>query len=112
MRSGSRRCSRPSAESARSKDATKRSDDGLPLHSFRTLLKDLATLTLNIAHTALNRDAKILITTRPTAVQQKAFRLLGIPPPVPSNGPQLVHAYSMRSSAWMHRSRKVRARGG
>ena len=66
--------------SARSKDATKRSDDGLPLHSFRTLLKDLATLTLNIAHTALNRDAKILITTRPTAVQQKAFRLLGINP--------------------------------
>jgi transposase len=68
------------SESARHKDLTKRSDDGLPVHSFRTLLKDLATLTLNIAHTRLNREAKILITTRPTPVQEKAFRLLGISP--------------------------------
>jgi transposase len=68
------------SESARKKDRTKRSDDGLPVHSFRTLLKDLATLTLNIAHTALNCEAKIVITTRPTPVQEKAFRLLGINP--------------------------------
>jgi transposase len=68
------------SESARNKDRTQRSDDGLPVHSFRTLLKDLATLTLNIAHTALNRQAKILITTRPTPVHEKAFRLLGINP--------------------------------
>jgi transposase len=66
------------SESARNKDATKHSDDGLPVHSFRTLLKDLATLTLNVAHTAINHQAKILITTRPTLIHEKAFRLLGI----------------------------------
>jgi transposase len=32
---------------ARCKDTLKRSSDGTPVHSFRTLLKDLATLTLN-----------------------------------------------------------------
>ena len=79
MPSVPRRCPRPTA-AARKKDLTKRNNDGLPVQRFRTLLKDLATLTLNIAHTALNREAKILITTRPTPVQEKAFRLLGINP--------------------------------
>ena len=37
------------SEHARAKDASKRADDGLPLHSFRTLLKDLGTLTYNWA---------------------------------------------------------------
>jgi hypothetical protein len=50
------------------------------LHSFRTLLKDLATLTLNMAHTALNPKAKISLTSRPTPVQAKAFKLLGLNP--------------------------------
>lgn len=68
------------SESARMKDKTKRTDDGLPAHSLRTLLKDLATLTLNIAHPAPNPSAKIVITTRPTAVQHKAFNLLDINP--------------------------------
>ena len=63
---------------ARNKDATRRADDGLPLHSFQTLLQDLATLTYNITHTALNPKAKIILTTRPTPVQEKAFKLLGV----------------------------------
>jgi len=66
------------SEAAKEKDASKQSADGLPVHSFRTLIKDLATLTLNVAHTGLNPSAKLLITTRPTPVQEKAFRLLGI----------------------------------
>ena len=65
---------------ALAKDASKLADDGLPLHSFRTLLKDLATLAYNITHTSLNPNAKIVITTRPTPVQAKAFRLLGLNP--------------------------------
>ena len=68
------------SEHAKAKDATKHADDGLPLHSFRTLLKDLGTLTYNITHTALNPAAKIILTTRPTPIQDKAFTLLGLNP--------------------------------
>jgi hypothetical protein len=68
------------SEQAKAKDATKRAEDGLPLHSFRTLLKDLATLTYNITYTALNPEAKITLTTRPTPIQTKAFKLLGLNP--------------------------------
>jgi Transposase DDE domain len=68
------------SEQAKAKDAAKLAEDGLPLHSFRTLLKDLATLTYNITHTALNPEAKITLTTRPTPIQAKAFKLLGLNP--------------------------------
>lgn len=65
---------------ARAKDKNKRAEDGLPLHSFRTLLQDLATLAYNVTHTALNPEAKIVLTTRPTPLQAKAFALLGLNP--------------------------------
>jgi Transposase DDE domain len=65
---------------AKAKDASKTADDGLPLHSFRTLLQDLATLAYNVTHTALNPEAKIVLTTRPTALQHKAFSLLTLNP--------------------------------
>jgi hypothetical protein len=65
---------------AKAKDASKLADDGLPLHSFRTLLEDLGTLAYNITHTSLNPEAKIVLTTRPTALQHKAFSLLGLNP--------------------------------
>jgi hypothetical protein len=68
------------SEQAKAKDASKRADDGLPLHSFRTLLKDLGTLAYSITHTALNPEAKIILTTRPTPLQDKAFKLLGLNP--------------------------------
>ena len=48
--------------------------------SFRTLLKDLATLTYNIARTAANPNATIAVTARPTPIQAKAFELLGLSP--------------------------------
>ena len=66
------------SEHAKTKDATKTATDGLPLHSFRTLLKDLGTLAYNIAHTRLNPQTQIVFTTRPTPVQAKAFELLGL----------------------------------
>lgn len=68
------------SEHAKAKDSSKLADDGMPLHSFRTLLKDLGTLTYNITHTALNPEAKITLTTRPTPLQDKAFKLLGLNP--------------------------------
>ena len=68
------------SDHAKAKDSTKRADDGLPLHSFRTLLKDLATLTYNIARTAAHPSATIAVTARPTPIQAKAFELLGLNP--------------------------------
>jgi hypothetical protein len=68
------------SEHARAKDASKHADDGLPLHSLRTLLPDLATLAYNVTHTSVNPNAKIVITTRPTPLQDKAFKLLGANP--------------------------------
>ena len=68
------------SEHAKAKDASKVADDGTPLHSFRTLLKDLGTLAYNVTHTHLNPKAKIVVTTRPTPLQDKAFRLLALNP--------------------------------
>ena len=68
------------SEQAKAKDASKLADDGLPLHSFRTLLQDLGTLAYNVTHAALNPEAKIVLTTRPTPLQAKAFSLLDLNP--------------------------------
>jgi Transposase DDE domain len=65
---------------AKRKANTKRTDDGLPVHSFRTLLADLATLTRNTVKLA-NAPAMVLLAT-PTQIQQRAFDLLGVKPQV------------------------------
>lgn len=66
------------SEQAKAKDATKLADDGLPVMSFSGLLEHLGTLAYNITHTAINPKAKIILTTRPTPLQDKAFQLLGL----------------------------------
>ena len=55
--------------------------DGLPVHSFQSLLNDLATLAHNTVVTALNTNHTFVLHTRPTKIQEKAFRLLGIDNP-------------------------------
>jgi Transposase DDE domain len=55
---------------------TEVADGDLPVHSFRTLLADLATLTRNTVRLGGNRQATILAT--PTPVQRRAFDLLGV----------------------------------
>jgi len=50
----------------------------LPVHSFHTLLGDLATLTRNIVR--LGRDRLTAILATPTRTQHRAFDLLGITP--------------------------------
>jgi len=63
---------------ARRKAATKRTGDGLPVHSFPTLLADLATIAINRIQPRLP-DAKPFETlTRPTLLQQRALDLLEI----------------------------------
>ena len=65
---------------AQNKASSKRTEDGLPVHSFPTLIQDLATLTRNTVSTELNPNAKFEILAQPTAVQQRAFDLLGLSP--------------------------------
>ena len=60
------------------KQTTGRTEDGLPVHSFRTLLADLATLTRNTLVTAIAPRQPFTRTARPTPLQQKAHDLLGL----------------------------------
>jgi hypothetical protein len=64
--------------SAIAKQTTGRTADGLPVHSFQSLLADLGTLARNTVVTALAPGRPFVLTTRPTAIQQKAFDLLAI----------------------------------
>jgi transposase len=71
------------AQAQRSKAAVKKqttgvTPDGLPVHSFRTLLADLATMARNTIVTAINPLYPLTVVTRPMPVQQKAFDLLGL----------------------------------
>ena len=71
------------APAQRSKVAVKKqttgvTQDGLPVHSLRTLLADLATMARNTITTAINPLYPLTVVTRPTPVQQKAFDLLGL----------------------------------
>ena len=52
--------------------------DGLPVHSFHSLLADLATIAQNTVATALSPDHEFVLHTRPTAIQQKALDLLAV----------------------------------
>jgi transposase len=52
--------------------------DGLPVHSFRTLLADLATLASNTIITAITPGYPLTVLTRPTPVQRRAFDLMEI----------------------------------
>ncbi len=67
------------SDSAQQKAATKKTPDGLPVHSFTTLLFDLATVTKNHVENEA-RGLSFVSITRPTPVQQKAFNLLNINP--------------------------------
>ena len=64
---------------ALAKSATGRTAEGAPVHSFQSLLADLATLTRNTVVTAIAPERPFTVLTRPPAIQQKAFELLGIP---------------------------------
>jgi len=65
---------------ALAKRATGRTEDGAPVHSFQSLLADLATLARNTIVTAIAPNRPFIVMTRPTPIQQKAFDLLGISP--------------------------------
>jgi transposase len=64
--------------SAIKKQTTGLTEDGLPVHSFRSLLADLATLARNTITTAITPHYPLTVLTRPTPIQQNAFDLLGV----------------------------------
>jgi hypothetical protein len=68
------------SDAARRKQTTGRTDDGLPVHSFRSLLADLATYCRIQATTALNEKYVFTLHTRSTPIQSRAFDLLGVDP--------------------------------
>ena len=68
------------SDNARAKADSKLTANGLPVHSFDTLLADLATLTLNEVTLPGQPDSAFLLTADPTRLQEKAFSLLGIKP--------------------------------
>jgi hypothetical protein len=63
---------------ADAKAATKRTDDGLPVHSFKSLLGDLATVTRNTMALNAQPDATFTLYPQLTQVQTRTFQLLGV----------------------------------
>ena len=66
---------------ALAKAGRKRTDDHLPVHSFRTLLADLGTLTANTMQVTED-GATFRLQTQPTPMQQRCFELFGVSPRV------------------------------
>ena len=90
------------------KQTTGRTEDGLPVHSFRTLLDDLATLTRNTLVTAIAPEQPFTLIARPTPVQQRARNLLGSR--VPSRHPH--QRLIMTLNQWLACSQRRKLRLG
>jgi hypothetical protein len=69
-----------SSPAARRKRAGKVTAEGGLVHSFQTLLRDLATCTLNEMTTTLNEAYSFTLVATPTPIQAHAFRLLDVDP--------------------------------
>jgi len=67
----------PLSDAAVSKKRRKKTEDGFPVQSFRSLLNDLATLTKNTIRMQ-NSDITFEQYARPTPLQDKAFSLLDV----------------------------------
>ena len=66
------------SDTAKRKAASKNCDDGTPVHSFPTLLADLATIVRNRMRPREAGAETFEVTTTPTAVQHRALELLGV----------------------------------
>ena len=66
------------SEAGESKAAAKRAEDGLPVHSFRSLLGDLATVTRNTMAMVGQPDATFTHYPQLAPVQARAFQLLEV----------------------------------
>jgi hypothetical protein len=69
----------PSA-SAKAKKATKLNEDGLPVMAFGDLMEHLGTLARNTIAAGLQKGHTFVLHTKPTKLQDAAFKLLDIDP--------------------------------
>jgi hypothetical protein len=69
------------SKSARREKSRKETEDGFPMHSFDTLMEDLATRVRNECCFGADPDTSLIEqVTEPTELQQCAFELLGLFP--------------------------------
>jgi transposase len=66
------------SERAEAKALSKRNDSGEPVHSFRSLLRDLATIAKNRIQPKAPGASPFQMITRPTPFQQRVLDLLGV----------------------------------
>src|SRR5271167_1561871 len=69
-----------SSPAALRKRSSKLTANGGPVHSFHSLLRDLATCTINAVTTTLNQAYSFTLVATPTPIQAQAFTLLGVDP--------------------------------
>ena len=62
---------------AKAKAASRKTGDGLPVHSFRTLLQDLGTLTRNMVR--MGDAPQVTMLASPPPIQQEVFDKLEVP---------------------------------
>jgi transposase len=68
------------SEAVKAKKATKRSADGLPVMSFPDLTAHLGTLVRNTMRVPLRPKHRFILHSRPTPLQEAAFKLLDLDP--------------------------------
>ena len=68
------------SKATRKKAGTHRTEEGLPVQTFRGLLENLGTLVKNVMQTGKDESACFSMLTRSTLLQQKALDLLGVGP--------------------------------
>jgi hypothetical protein len=74
------RPARPSAAAA-AKIGKRQASDGTPIMAWHDLMANLGTLTINEVALPLGEPRTIHTLARPTALQEQAFALLGVPAP-------------------------------
>jgi hypothetical protein len=74
------RPAKPSA-AASAKIRKRRAGDGTPIMAWHDLMANLGTLTINEVALPLDGNRTIHMLARPTALQEQAFALLGVPAP-------------------------------
>jgi len=66
------------SQSVRRKKLTRVTADGLPLHSFQTLLAELGTRCRNTAQLKADGAPELQLVTKASPLQTRAFQLLGL----------------------------------
>ena len=68
----------PVPDVEQSSSGTRGKANGLRMHSFRSLLENLSTITCNRVEPQVGKVPPFNMLTRPTELQQRAFKLLGV----------------------------------